>query len=208
MKFLGLIAIIAAAASSSVACAYQITHSSTLNCRNKPSTSGSIVKTYKTGDDLKISCQTFGTVIEGNNLWDKTQDGCYAADHYIKTGVNGFVTSACSGTNKNVPGVTGDDYKYKGNCGAVDKWNYYTCQCTSFVAQRINERLGVAFTNRYKGHAWGNANSWSAAAKASGVTINSTPKPGAIAQTTAGTYGHVAWVAAVNGNTVTLEEYK
>jgi CHAP domain len=44
-------------------------------------------------------------------------------------------------------------------------------------------------------------------AKASGVTVNSTPKAGAIAQTDAGTYGHVAWVKSVSGSKVTVEEF-
>lgn len=35
----------------------------------------------------------------------------------------------------NIPGPMKDDYPYKGNCGIVDKWNYYSCRkfvsCTS-----------------------------------------------------------------------------
>ncbi|KAJ1956618.1 hypothetical protein GGI12_005262, partial [Dipsacomyces acuminosporus] len=37
--------------------------------------------------------------------------------------------------------------------------------------------------------------------------INGTPVPGCIAQTTAGVYGHVAYVTKVSGNSVTVEEY-
>jgi surface antigen len=75
------------------------------------------------------------------------------------------------------------------------------------VAWRINKRLGIKFHNQYKGTNWGNANTWDNAAKKTGVKVNSTPKPGAVAQTNAGSYGHVAWVTAVNGNKVTIEEY-
>jgi surface antigen len=187
---------------------YPLTHTDSLHCRSKPSTSSSIVKTYTGSADIKLTCQTYGDDINGNNIWDKTKDGCYVADYYVKTGKNGFVTSQCPGTKppSKIPGPRKDDYIYD-NCSGVDKWNYYKCQCTSFVAQRINQRLGIHFTNQYKGAAWGNANSWDNAAKATGVKVDGTPKPGAIAQTNAGSYGHVAWVSAVNGNTVTIEEY-
>jgi surface antigen len=67
--------------------------------------------------------------------------------------------------------------------------------------------LGIKFHNQYKGTNWGNANTWDDAAKRTGVKVNSTPKPGCIAQSNAGNYGHVAWVTAVNGNQVTIEEY-
>ncbi len=102
--------------------------------------------------------------------------------------------------------VLGDDYPYKGKSG-VDPWNYYKCQCTSFVAWRLNHVNGVSFNNQYKGYHWGNAKTWISAAKNSGVTVNNTPKVGSVACSTAGTYGHVAWVAAVNGDNVTIEEY-
>ena len=54
---------------------------------------------------------------------------------------------------------------------------------------------------------WGYANQWDEAARASGVSINNTPKPGCVAQTNRGKWGHVAWVAKVQGNSVVVEEY-
>lgn len=104
-------------------------------------------------------------------------------------------------------GTKADDYPYTGQCGSVDEWNYYACQCTSFVAWRINERLDINFHNQYKGYNWGNANTWDEAAKATGVTINNKPAVGAVAQSNAGGFGHVAWVSAVDGGSVTVEEY-
>ncbi|KAK4151993.1 CHAP domain-containing protein [Chaetomidium leptoderma] len=195
----------------SVTSAYPIT-GSVVNCRSGPGTSYAVKKSYSKGQDIKVSCQTSGTSVEGNNIWDKTQDGCYVADYYVKTGINGYVTDKCSssgggGGGGSIPGPVTDDYPYKGSCGGVDPWNYYKCQCTSFVAFRINKRLGVKFHNKYKGAAWGNANTWDNAAKATGVKVNSTPVPGCVAQSNTGNYGHVAWVTAVNGNKVTIEEY-
>jgi surface antigen len=209
-----LTTLLAFTASSVTAAPYPVKAAS-LNCRKSPSTSAAVVKTYRKGQDVKITCQITGPTVSGNNIWDKTSDSCYVADYYIKTGTNGFVTSKChssgggsgGSTSGKVPGPRVDDYNYKGRCKSVDKWGYFTCQCTSFVAQRINERLGIKFTNYYKGPNWGDGNSWDEAARKTGVKIDSTPKPGAIAQTNAGKAGHVAWVSAVSGDKVTIEEY-
>ncbi|CCX17460.1 Similar to Staphylococcal secretory antigen ssaA; acc. no. Q5HLV2 [Pyronema omphalodes CBS 100304] len=203
----------AAPAPSPAPAPYPLVHTDTLNCRSSPSTSSSITKTYKKSDDIKITCQTYGDTIKGNNIWDKTPDGCYVSDYYVKTGKSGFVVGKCANAPApkppagKVPGPRVDDYDYRGRCSGVDPWLYYKCQCVSFVAQRINERLGIKFNNKYKGATWGYANQWDEAARRSGVLINKTPKPGAIAQTNAGSMGHVAWVSAVNGNKVTVEEY-
>lgn len=53
---------------------------------------------------------------------------------------------------------------------------------------------------------WGNAGSWYANARAAGLGVGTTPRPGAIAWTGAGYYGHVALVESVQGNMVTVSE--
>lgn len=75
--------------------AYKVTATS-LNCRSGPGTNYAVKRTYKKGNDVTISCQTTGTNVEGNNIWDKTQHGCYVADKYVRTGKDGFVTKKCS----------------------------------------------------------------------------------------------------------------
>lgn len=45
---------------------------------------------------------------------------------------------------------------------------------------------------------WGNANTWDDYAKRDGYVVNNTPAVGAIFQTDAGEYGHVAYVIGVN----------
>lgn len=45
---------------------------------------------------------------------------------------------------------------------------------------------------------WGNANTWDDRAKADGYIVDHTPAPGAIFQTDAGKFGHVAYVKTVN----------
>jgi len=210
MQFSLFTVLLAALTSTVFAAPYPIT-TDTLHCRDKPSTSGKIVRTYTKSADIKITCQTYGTDVNGNNIWDKTKEGCYVSDYYVKTGVNGFLKDVpkCPGTKPpaKVPGPRTDDYKYKSSCSGVDPWKYYKCQCTSFVAQRLNERVGVKFHNMYKGVNWGNANTWDEAARRTNVKINGTPKPGAVAQTNAGRWGHVAYVSAVDGDYVIVEEY-
>ncbi|KAK4107211.1 glycoside hydrolase family 24 protein [Canariomyces notabilis] len=76
------------------ALAYPITGDD-VNCRSGPGTNYAVKKTYKKGTDVKVTCQTEGTNINGNSIWDKTSDGCYVSDYYVKTGSNGYVTTKC-----------------------------------------------------------------------------------------------------------------
>ncbi|EPS25940.1 hypothetical protein PDE_00876 [Penicillium oxalicum 114-2] len=66
-----------------------------LHCRSGPGTNYAVVKSYKIGTDLTITCQAPGTVVSGDELWDKTSDGCYVSDYYVKTGTSGYVTKQC-----------------------------------------------------------------------------------------------------------------
>lgn len=107
------------------------------------------------------------------------------------------------------PGLRGDDYperfKAMPNDG-VDEWNFYVKQCTSFVSWRLNSVNGVPFHNHMGGH-WGNAKQWDDTARSTGFEVSKVPVVGAVAQDDTGTWGHVAWVAEVNGDTVKIEEY-
>ncbi len=120
--------------------AYPIT-GTTVNCRSGPGTSYAVKKSYAKGADVKVTCQTTGTSVEGNNIWDKTSDGCYVADYYVKTGTNGYVTTKCDaggstgGGSTTIPGPKTNDYPYKGSCGGVDPWNYYKCRMSPFRSQ-------------------------------------------------------------------------
>lgn len=96
------------AAAFSMANAYKIT-TSDVNCRKGASTNDAVVTTYDKGDDVKITCQTYGEDIQGNSIWDKTSDGCYVSDYYVKTGSDSMVTDDCGG------GSSGDgNSSYKG----------------------------------------------------------------------------------------------
>jgi surface antigen len=106
-----------------------------------------------------------------------------------------------------------NDYPYA-NAGVdqVDPWNFYTRECTSFVAWRINHDAGVPFTNWYRGVQWGNAGHWREAALATGVPVDGTATVGSVAvfppyNQGAGSVGHVAWVIGVSGTSITVEDY-
>lgn len=80
--------------------------------------------------------------------------------------------------------------------------NQYYGQCTWYAWGRAYERTGVSLNE-----CTGNAATWYNAAQKAGRSVGSTPKANSIAVfgTSAG-YGHVGYVEAVNGNTVTLSE--
>lgn len=84
------------AAVFSVANAYTISGDG-VNCRTGPSTNDAVVTSYPKGVDVKITCQTHGENIQGTTIWDKTSDGCYVTDYYVKTGSSSMVTKDCDG---------------------------------------------------------------------------------------------------------------
>src|SRR5262245_14578786 len=95
---------------------------------------------------------------------------------------------------------------YNGSYG--DPWGFALRNCTSFVAWRLRETNGVGdFASDMSGVHWGNAADWDEAARALGYLVDDVPAVGAVAQTDAGSHGHVAWVTAVGDGTVTIEEY-
>lgn len=229
MKFTTTALIMATA--SRLASAYSLAADS-VACYALPDTESAIIDGYSNDQQLDITCQTEGSSVNGSTIWDLTEDGCYVADTLVNTGSDSYVADSCEAIidlEDEDDFLAGDDdadtslaerdefvelavrsnnYPYKNKCTGVDPWLFYKCQCTSFVAFRVNKVLKKKFTNHYKDQAWGNANSWDEAArKSAGVTINKKPKKNCIAQSNKGSYGHVAWVTGVSGKNVKIEEY-
>lgn len=107
-------------------------------------------------------------------------------------------------------GVLGDTYpakwKHLDPDSNIDDWGMYVRYCTSFVAHRLST------VNKFEiPRAYGNAEAWGNRASTEGYRVDDTPAQGAVAWSAAAPdnwgYGHVAWVAAVNGDMVTVEEY-
>ncbi len=89
-----------------------------------------------------------------------------------------------------------------------DPWGFVLRNCTSFVAWRLQERNHLAgFSNSFGNQHWGNAENWDDVARRLGYRVDGVPAIGAVAQTDAGSVGHVAWVSAIGPGTVTVEEY-
>lgn len=102
------------AASLAPALAYPV-KANGLRCRSGPGTNYEIKRTYNKGHDIKISCQTTGTSVNGHNLWDKTQDGCYVSDYFVRTGTSDYVAKKCSSGGGGNGGGDGGGGK---TCGA------------------------------------------------------------------------------------------
>ncbi|HEY1621322.1 MAG TPA: CHAP domain-containing protein [Streptosporangiaceae bacterium] len=87
-----------------------------------------------------------------------------------------------------------------GKCTA-DKWAFYEGQCTSWVAYRLDQRNGIAFSNYYGSKKrWGNAVNWAAKARSQRIPVTTTPVAGSVAwygSTKAAPDGHVAYVEKV-----------
>lgn len=105
--------------------------------------------------------------------------------------------------------VHGDDYPLAWKKGAgSDQWGMILRQCTSFVAHRLEKVNGFTLPIGY-----GNAEAWGTIAKQKGYLVDHNPQVGSVAWFDKGVafshkqYGHVAWVAEVKGDWVTLEEY-
>ncbi len=94
----------------------------------------------------------------------------------------------------------------------ADQWYFYPCQCTSYVAWKLNQN-GINFDNSYEGVHWGNAENWDNAADNANISYDNTPRVGDIAvwdPWTGGAYaeGHVAYVESVNSDgSVNISEY-
>jgi surface antigen len=82
----------------------------------------------------------------------------------------------------------------------IDSWGMYNRECVSWAAWRRSD-IGRPIPG-----GWGNANQWANSARSAGYTVNSTPEVGAIAQTDAGPFGHVAIVEAIQGSNVVVSE--
>lgn len=76
-----------------------------------------------------------------------------------------------------------------------DGLGFFQGQCTSWVAHRLNQRNGLAFSNWYAGRHWGDATDWAAVAREMGRKPDKIPAVGAIAWFRR---GHVAYVEEVN----------
>jgi peptidoglycan DL-endopeptidase CwlO len=94
------------------------------------------------------------------------------------------------GTANSQWGVWGCNYPLDYN---VDNWGMYNRECVSYTAFK------VAASGRHMPYwgGYGNANQWDDNARASGIPVDSNPRPGDVAVSNSGYYGHVMYVEYV-----------
>ncbi len=120
----------------------------------------------------------------------------------ILTVILASITIPLTGIFLNPTYAWNDDYPSKWRDitmdSVFDDWGMYNRECVSFAAWRLHSRNGFEMPF----HDF--AVNWKARAQALGYSVNSTPSIGAVAWFSS---GHVAWVEAVSGSNVTIEEY-
>lgn len=99
--------------------------------------------------------------------------------------------------------VDGNAWSHGGADGnGGDPLGYGCRQCVSYTAWKVGQRTGNF--PRY----WGNANQWPGSARSAGYETGSTPRVNSVGVISAGAYGHVVWIEAVNGDgTVDVSQY-
>jgi hypothetical protein len=125
------------------------------------------------------------------------------------------LVTQCTGSAPGTSGLAGvDEYQpwWQGQGGATagyDPQGFAWAQCTSYVAFALRTYSPYKdFQNNWKGQHFGNAKEWDAAAKAAGIRVDQMPAVGAVAERTAGSWGHVAYIVAVNPDgTFVVNEY-
>lgn len=86
----------------------------------------------------------------------------------------------------------------------IDSWGMYNRECVSYTAFR------VAASGRHMPY-WGgigNANQWDDNARAAGIPVDTSPRPGDVAISNSGYYGHAMYVESVNADgTINISQY-
>ncbi|GEP82507.1 CHAP domain-containing protein [Staphylococcus kloosii] len=109
------------------------------------------------------------------------------------TGGRGAVSNSTSNHNIKVTTQTAPSSSANSIASTSGSSNnlYTSGQCTYYVYDKVGGKIGST---------WGDARNWASAAASSGYTVNNTPKAGSILQSSAGAYGHVAYVESVGSN--------
>lgn len=162
---------------------------------------------YNNNNSYQVSNRTYNyNNYNSNNSYQSNASSNNNTQSYTYTSnnktTNGLGSTTASTSNQSVKVTTTTAPSSNGvsisNASYGGANAYYYGQCTYYVYNRVGGKIGSH---------WGNANNWANAAAAAGYTVNNTPSVGSIMQTTAGGYGHVAYVENVNSNgSVTISE--
>jgi surface antigen len=89
----------------------------------------------------------------------------------------------------------------------VDRWLMYNRECTSYAAWMLEHINGTKINGDIPKKGTWVAKAWGTRAQELGYAVDKTPRVGSIANWTGGTYGHVAYVVAIEGSNVRILEY-
>jgi cell wall-associated NlpC family hydrolase len=137
-----------------------------LNGRNTKALSAAAVKVYPSGSTIKITCQAYGEYAYGSYIWDKTTDGLWVTDYYVKTGTSGFVSNMPRCDNDKPTGGpgggTGSGGTSSGGGGICDtvghsRNNGPAGSSTGTNAEKIQRVIAAAQSQTGKGlsYSWG-----------------------------------------------------
>lgn len=151
-----------------------------------------IVYTVKPGDTPATLAARFNSSKQQILAYNDGEiSGIHAGEHIIIPNADAQTATTAAG----IASAAGISFPW-GSGPLYGSNGYDFGNCTWFVATQINVPSN-----------WGNANTWAYYARLSGWNVGSTPSAGAIAQTAAGYFGHVAVVKSVNKNgTITITE--
>lgn len=199
-----LFAISLAAGPASAVTGYRVigTGGAGLNERTAPSTTASFIRNLPEGTQLDISCQTQGTTVNGSAIWDRLADGGYISDYYTTTPVYGGYSpgiGVCGSGVTGYPPASARDIGY--NPFAAN----YSNQCTYYAEERMHQATGKYMP------VYGNAYQWATQAAAGGWTVGTAAAVNSVVVFPAGSFsssvGHVAWVVAISGNQLRIQDY-
>jgi surface antigen len=189
---------------------YSVTASPSLNERSAPSTSAAIVGSLPYGTGVDVICQTTGSYVLGSDIWDHLSNGAYVSDYWLNTPVfDGYSPGLpqCGSQPAPTPTPTPTPTATVGRTVSYDQG--YPGQCTWWADYEFHAFSGL--WPDFTGPNNGNAEYWASNAAAKGWTVVSHPVVHSVAvfppgANYAGSVGHVAWVYAVSGNTISVSE--
>ncbi|XVU24635.1 fibronectin type III domain-containing protein [Actinoplanes sp. CA-054009] len=150
------------------------------------------------------SWQLVGFMITGTSYMVNGAAGCYLyraiADRFGKQG------PASNGDNLMAFGTV-DDYPWGSGFPWIDRYGFLLQECTSFVASRVWRYYPTPDPPGFTSLNYWHAKGWDEAARKHGGMVSQTAAVGAIAQWNHNPYGHVAWVAGIDGSDIIIEEY-
>jgi len=181
--------------------------SPSLNERSAPSTSAATLGSLPYHSTIYITCQTSGTNVGGSVVWDRLSNGAFISDYWTNTPGNLTWTPSIPrcGTTPPPPPPSG------ATVGRTVSYNEGASgQCTWWAIDRFHAFSGY-YPNFVAAGNNGDARYWGGNAVLNGWTVTATPRVNSIVvfqpyTNGAGAVGHVAWVTAVSGSSITFTE--